>query len=44
MNFDPRRLTKKQILLILVFVVEGAVAFGLWSVYSAPGVHENDAA
>ncbi|MCZ7355731.1 MAG: hypothetical protein O8C66_02870 [Candidatus Methanoperedens sp.] len=42
MNFDPRRLTKKQILLILVFVIEGAVAFGLWSVYSAPGVHENE--
>ncbi len=33
MNFHPGRLRKKHIILIIIFIIEGAVAYGLWNLY-----------
>ncbi len=41
MNLDLKKLTKKQILLIIIFAVEGIAAYGIWSLYFAPDHQDN---
>ncbi|VVB97705.1 Uncharacterised protein [uncultured archaeon] len=41
MWFDPKKLTKKKVILILIFIIEIAVAYGLWNMYTAPGTAVN---
>ncbi len=35
------KLTKKKVALILIFIIESATAYGLWSIYAAPGAPVN---
>ncbi len=42
MNFDPGRPTKRQIVLIIIFIIEAIAAYGLWALYSESRVAENN--
>jgi len=43
LKFSPGRLTKNQVVLITIFIIEGAVAYGLWELYSSSHARENPA-
>ncbi|MCZ7405121.1 MAG: hypothetical protein O8C67_09360, partial [Candidatus Methanoperedens sp.] len=42
MEFDLKKLTKKKAALIIIFIIEGAVAYGLWNIYTSPEIAVND--
>ncbi|MGB8216011.1 MAG: hypothetical protein WCE94_01810 [Candidatus Methanoperedens sp.] len=42
MKFDLKKITKKQVAVILIFIIEGAAAYGLWNIYTTPGNVVND--
>lgn len=43
MSFDLGKLRKKHIILIIIFILEGAVAYGLWTLYYASQPQEYSA-
>lgn len=42
LKFDPKELSKKKVALILIFIIEGAVAYGLWNLYALSETAVND--
>lgn len=42
LQFDPRGLTRRQVILIIVFIAEAVIAYGVWNLYSASPPMENN--
>jgi hypothetical protein len=42
LEFDLKKLTKKKAALIIIFIIEGAIAYGLWNIYTTPEIAVND--
>lgn len=39
--FDPKKLSNKKLALILIFIMEGVLAYGLWNIYTAADTSMN---
>ncbi|MCZ7405627.1 MAG: hypothetical protein O8C67_11975 [Candidatus Methanoperedens sp.] len=42
LKFDLKKITKKKVAVILIFIIEGAAAYGLWNIYTTPEIAVND--
>ncbi len=42
MKFDLKKITRKKVAVILIFIIEGAAAYGLWNIYTTPEIAVND--
>jgi len=41
LQFDPRKLTRRQVILIIVYIAEAVIGYGIWDIYSSSPPVEN---